>query len=66
MNTLEVQMTNLRNQREELYRALWDKVKRVRNGIKAHYGDDSSQYEMIGGTRVSDRKPPTRKVKPAE
>jgi hypothetical protein len=66
MNTLEVQMTNLRNQRDELNRALWDKVKRVRNGIKAHYGDDSSQYEMIGGTRVSDRKPPTRKAKPAE
>ena len=26
------------------------------------YGDDSSQYELVGGTRLSDRKAPTRKT----
>jgi hypothetical protein len=45
--------------------ALWDKVKRVRKGVKANYGDDSSQYEMVGGTRTSERQPRTRKAVPA-
>ena len=36
---------------------MWDKVKRVRAGVKANYGDDSQQFEMIGGTRTSERKP---------
>jgi hypothetical protein len=63
MNTLEAQLTNLRNQRDTAYQELWDKVKRVRNGVKANYGDDSSQYEMVGGTRLSERKSPTRKAK---
>jgi hypothetical protein len=40
----------------------WDKVKRARAGVKAAYGDDSSQFEMIGGTRTSDRKTRSRKV----
>ena len=60
---LETQLTDLRNQRDALYVGLWDKVKRARNGIKAIYGDDSSQFEMAGGTRVSDRKAPVRKPK---
>ena len=62
MNALEAQLTNMRNQRDTLYAALWDKVKRVRSGVKANYGDDSSQYEMVGGTRLSERKSPTRKT----
>ena len=41
---------------------MWDQVKRVRNGIKAVYGDNSSQYEMIGGIRKSERKRPVRKA----
>jgi hypothetical protein len=63
MDTLEAQLTDLRNQRDAVYQELWDKVKRVRNGVKANYGDDSSQYEMVGGTRLSERKSPTRKAK---
>ena len=51
-----------RNQRDALYAQIWDKVKRVRNGVKGIYGDDSSQYEVIGGTRLSERKTPTRKA----
>ena len=62
MNTLEAQLTNLRNERDTRYTELWDKLKRVRNGVKANYGDDSSEYEMIGGTRLSDRKPVARKA----
>jgi hypothetical protein len=36
-------------------------VKRVRNAIKGTYGDDSSQYEMVGRVRMSERKFRTRK-----
>lgn len=61
MNALEAQLTNLRNQRDALYVNVWAKVKRVRAGVKGIYGDDSSQYEMLGGTRLSERKPATRK-----
>jgi hypothetical protein len=28
---------------------------------KGTFGDDSSQYELVGGTRLSDRKPIRRK-----
>ncbi len=59
---LEAQLTDKRNQRDALYTQIWDKVKRVRNGVKGIYGDDSSQYEMIGGTRMSERKSPARKA----
>jgi hypothetical protein len=62
MVKLEAQLTDKRNQRDALYCQLWDKVKRVRSGVKGIYGDDSSQYEMVGGTRVSERKTPTRRV----
>jgi hypothetical protein len=59
---LEAQLTDKRNQRDAANTTLWDKVKRVRTAIKGIYGDDSSQYEMVGGTRASERKARTRKV----
>ena len=61
LNSLEIQITDQRNQRDAAYGELWQKVKRMRAGVKAIYGDDSSQYEMAGGTRLSERKPRTRK-----
>lgn len=60
IDALEARFTDLRNQRDNLGLDLWDKVKRVRAGVKSLFGDDSSQYEMMGGTRISDRKHPTR------
>jgi hypothetical protein len=59
---LEIQLADKRNQRDMLYNGMWDKVKRVRAGVKANYGDDSQQYEMVGGTRTSDRKPRARRA----
>jgi hypothetical protein len=61
IDSLETQLVDLRNQRDTLFLSLWDNIKRVRAAVKGVYGDDSSQYEMIGGTRLSDRKHPTRK-----
>jgi hypothetical protein len=63
ITALETQLTDLRNQRDALYTGLWEQLKRVRSGVKAIYGDDSSQYEMVGGTRKSERKSPVKKVK---
>jgi hypothetical protein len=60
MVSLENQMTDLRNQREALKQTSWDKAKRARASVKGIYGDDSTQYELMGGTRLSDRKPHRR------
>ena len=58
----EIQLAALRNERDALYLSLWDRVKRVYEGVKAIYGDDSVQYEMVGRTRASKRKPRARKA----
>jgi hypothetical protein len=65
---LEAEIVKLRNQlaekcgqRDMLYYSMWDKLKRTRAGVKAIYGDDSQQYEWVGGTRMSDRKLRARK-----
>jgi hypothetical protein len=59
---LEKQLVNERNQRDAHNAGMWDKIKRVRNFVKGNYGDDSSQYELVGGTRVSERKAYTRRT----
>ena len=63
---LEKQLTEMRNQRDSLYIATWDRVKRARASIKGLYGDDSTQYELVGGTRLSDRKPVRKSPLPVE
>ena len=62
---LENQLTEVRNRRDELYLSAWDRVKRVRASIKGLYGDNSSEYELVGGTRRSDRKR-ARHLQPAQ
>ncbi len=51
INRLQIKLLDLRNQRDELCIGIWDKVKRARSGIKGFYGDDSTEYEIAGGTR---------------
>jgi hypothetical protein len=41
-------------------------VTRGRSGIRAAFRPDSPQYAQVGGTRASQRKPPTRKKPPAK
>ena len=65
ISKLEIQLAERRDQRDIVYNNMWDKIKRVRAGVKANYGDDSQQYEMVGSTRTSDRKPRARKAVPA-
>jgi hypothetical protein len=62
ISRLEKLLADKRDRRDILYNRLWDESKRIRAGVKANYGDDSQQYEMVGGTRMSDRKPRARKA----
>lgn len=51
--------TNLTDSEEA---ELNDWSRRMLSAVEAQYGPDSSEYEMVGGTRKSDRKRPTRKT----
>jgi hypothetical protein len=62
INGLELQLTDLRNKRDERLTGVWETVKRVRATVKGMYGDDSSEYELVGGTRMSERKKAIRKT----
>ena len=61
IDRLETVLVNKRNERDMRYEKVWQDMKRVRSSIKGIYGDDSTQYEMVGGTRMSEKKSPTRK-----
>ena len=63
LDAAEAKLTDLRNKRDDDFLETWDILKRLRAGVKAQFGDDSSQYEMIGGTRLSERKPYAKKQK---
>jgi hypothetical protein len=60
--SLANQLIELRLQRDSVNESVWDKVKRMRAAIKGLYGDDSPEYELIGGTRRSERKSPRRRI----
>ena len=54
-------MIDLRNKRDQRLIGIWETVKRVRYTVKGTYGDDSSEYELIGGRRMSERRRAIRK-----
>jgi hypothetical protein len=60
--SLELQLTPLRNSRDELMEKLSENCTRARAGFKSYFGLNSSQYEQAGGTRKSERKKPARKA----
>jgi len=66
INRIKAESAEAHNERKALSKDVWDKIKRVRRGIQAIYGDDSSQFDIVGGTRISDRKPNTRKATAAK
>jgi hypothetical protein len=53
------------NRLEDREQRLNDFTQRIQAAVKALYGPDSSQLEVIGGTRRSDRQRPGRKPKPS-
>jgi hypothetical protein len=60
-NQLAAQMDDSSNRfdAQENLMAEWNR--RVLSAVEAQYGPDSSEYEMCGGTRKSERKKPTKK-----
>jgi hypothetical protein len=63
ITVLEMQLTGLRDQRDGRLNRIWESVKRMRSTVKGTYGDDSTEYDLVGGTRRSERKRPIRKAK---
>lgn len=62
ISALEVQLKGLVRQRRDLKTALSAKITRIKSGIRATYGPDSSQYSQAGGVRSSERKTRARKA----
>ena len=60
LSKLELQLMEMRKERDDLQQYTWNHVKHVRAAVKGLYGDDSLQYQLVGGTRLSDRKSPRR------
>jgi hypothetical protein len=59
---LEALLAEKRVARDRQFNTLWNNVKRARNSIKGSFGDDSPEYKMVGGTRLSERKIARRKT----
>ncbi len=64
IDELRAQQTAAANDLNTQGAAVSDASTRARSGIRAVYGPDSTQYELAGGTRASERKRPVRKAKP--
>ncbi len=55
-NTLLSKADDAVNEIQKMERQLSVSAENVLLGVKMKYGKDSSQYEMVGGTRQSDRR----------
>ena len=61
--TLQRQLSDTINRRDDKAKILQGSITRARGGIRSYFGPDSSEYELAGGTRTSERKPRTTKPK---
>jgi len=61
-NQMLAALDSLQNDVDAAEADLRDTNKRMLSAAEAHYGSDSNEYEQVGGTRLSDRKRPVRKV----
>jgi hypothetical protein len=66
LDKVNANRTQLVNSKADGAERVSDYVVQVRSVIKGISGPDSSEYEMVGGTRKSERKKPKRKDKPTE
>jgi hypothetical protein len=63
VDALKAERTKAVNAKKEAAKALNGLLVKARMAIKIEFGPDSSEYEMAGGTRASERKKPVRKPK---
>jgi hypothetical protein len=59
----ETELEGLKNKRDDEMRKLQEVISRFRSGMRSYFGPDSPQYGQAGGTRISQKKSPTRKPK---
>ncbi len=62
------ELTPLLNKRNEVAAKLNAVLVQARKAVAGYYGEDSDEYELVGGTRKSERKtrrPAAAKTKPA-
>ncbi len=50
-------------EKRERVKVIQQMIKRIRASVKGRFGDDSLEYELVGGKRASNRKKPVRKPK---
>lgn len=61
LDALNAERTRLVNEKGEQADELSDYIVRARAAVKGIFGADSSEYDMVGGTRASERKKGKRK-----
>lgn len=61
-NTILSTIDDLYNNAQERVKMLSDWNERMLSGVASKYGKNSSEYEMAGGVRKSERKKPTKKA----
>ena len=60
-NGLLAAIDEAQNDLQKMEIALRDKNARILSAVEARFGSDSNEYEMVGGTRRSERKKPAKK-----
>ena len=66
LDTLNAETTRLINSKGDVAERVSDYIVQSRSAIKGIFGSDSYEYDMVGGTRKSERKKPKKKDKPVE
>ena len=64
VDALNAELTQMVNVKGDHVKTLNEYLIIIRLAVKALCGLNSSEYEMVGGTRASERKRPVRKPKP--
>ena len=66
LDALNAERTRLVDVKGEKTGNLSDHIVQVRSAVKGIFGADSAEYDMVGGTRTSERKRPARKAEGTE
>ncbi len=62
IDELKKKLTAAVNKKDSSVKSLKARIVDIRTAVKGVYGADSTEYELVGGTRKSERKKPGRKT----
>ena len=60
VDTIKKQLTAAVNEKDAVLKDVKAQMVDIREAVKGSYGSDSTEYELVGGTRKSERKKPGR------